>query len=144
MCRSCIIVLGKIVARQRGDRESKFLLFHLPTRASNENSPRRDQREFFFSPWNSISGAKIRFIERADTCCSRRDSYTRDKWKKFLCCLANLLIRPVFGKTFTLRCDRCFRGTYLIEARRQSRRQSRFLNFFWFTFILAFERIGCN
>lgn len=66
----------------------------------------------FFSPWNSISRAKIRFIERTDTCCSCRDPYTRDKWKKFLCCLHNVnLSSPLFEKTFTLR---CFHGMYLI------------------------------
>lgn len=40
----------------------------------------------------------------------------RDKWKKFLCCLHNLL--RLRKKTFTLPRDRCFHGMYLIEVRR--------------------------
>lgn len=89
--------------RDRGERLSESFYCFTCRRVSNENSPRRDQRKIFFL-------LEIRYRELKLGSSNERTLValvaftTRDKWKKFLCCLyitRTPSLPSVFEKTFT-------------------------------------------
>lgn len=91
--------------RDRGERlrESESFYCFTCRRVSNENSPGRDQRKIFFL-------LEIRYRELKLGSSNERTLValvaftTRNKWKKFLCCLyitRTPSLPSVFEKTFT-------------------------------------------
>lgn len=89
--------------RDRVERLSESFYCFTCRRVSNENSPGRDQRKIFFL-------LEIRYRELKLGSSNERTLValvaftTRDKWKKFLCCLyitRTPSLPSVFEKTFT-------------------------------------------